>query len=112
MIKAAIFVRYNFNTKAYRRKFRATVHRSNETNRELAVRIGEFQAKWMHECHTVEEMTEVICLEQFLNAVLRDVRVWVSEKKPKTCLQAGKHADEYEQFRKRELDLDRRNDVP
>ena len=64
-IKAAIFVRYNFNTKAYRRKFRATVHRTNETNRELAVRIGKFQAKWMRECHTVEEMAEVICLESF-----------------------------------------------
>ena len=47
-----------------------------------------------------------------MNAVQRDVRVWVSEKKPKKCLQAGKLADEYEQFRKRELDLDRRNDVP
>ena len=109
-IKAAILVRYNLNTEAYRRKFRATVRRNDETNRELAVRIGEFQAKWMHECHTVEEMTEVICLEQFLNAVLRDVRVWVSEKKPKTCLQAGELGDEYEQFRKRESDLDRRND--
>ena len=32
-------------------------------------------------------MAEVIHLEQFLNAVPRDVRVWVSEKKPKICLQ-------------------------
>ena len=75
MIKAAILARYDLNTGAYRRKFQATVRRNNETNSELAVRIGEFQAKWMHECHTVEEMTEVICLEQFLNAVPRDVRV-------------------------------------
>ena len=64
----------------------------------------------MRECHTVEEMDEVIRLEQFLNAVPRDVRVWVSEKKPKTCLQAGELADEYEQFGKRKSDLDRRND--
>ena len=64
-IKATILARYDLNTEAYRWKFRATVHRNDETNRELAVRIGEFQAKWMRECHTVEEMTEVICLEQF-----------------------------------------------
>ena len=111
-IIAGILARYDLNTEAYRRKFRATVRRNDETNRELAVRIGEFQAKWMRECHTVEEMTEVICLEQFLNTVPRDVRVWVSEKKPKTCLQAGELADEYEQFMKRESDLDRRNDRP
>ena len=75
------------------------------------MKISEFQAKWMHECHTVEEMAEVICLVQFLNDVQRDVRVWVSEEKPKTCLQAGELADEYDQFRKCESDLDRRNDV-
>ena len=111
-IKTAIFTRYDLNVEAYRRKFRTTVRRSDETNRELAVRIGELQAKWMRECHTVEEMAEVIRLEQFLNAVPRDVRVWVSEKKPTTCLQAGELADEYEQLRKRESDLDRRNDGP
>ena len=112
VIKTAIFTRYDLNVEAYRRKFRATIRRSNETNRELAMRIGELQSKWMRECHIVEEMAGVIHLEQFLNAVPRDVRVWVSEKKPKTCLQAGELADEYEQFRKRESDLDRRNNRP
>ena len=66
-------MRYDLHIEAYRRKFRATVCRSDETNRELAVRIGELQAKWIRECHTVEEMAEVIRLEQFLNAVPRDV---------------------------------------
>ena len=60
---------------AYRRKFWVPIRRNDETNREVSVRISEFQAKWMRECHTVEEMTEVICLGQFLNAVPRDVRV-------------------------------------
>ena len=111
-IKTAIFTTYDLNTEAYRRKFWPTVRRSDETNRELAMRIGKLQAKWMWECHTVEEIAEVIRLEQFLNAVLRDVRVWVCEKKPKTCLQAGELADKYDQFWNCELDLDRRNDKP
>ena len=72
-IKTAIFTRYDLNIEAYRQKFQATVCRSDETNSELAVRIGKLQAKWMRECHTVEEMAEMIHLEQFLNAVPRDV---------------------------------------
>ena len=47
-----IFTRYDLNVKTYCRKFQATIRRSDETNRELAMRIGELQAKWMQECHT------------------------------------------------------------
>ena len=47
VIKTAIFTRYDLNVETYRRKFWATLCRSDETNRELAVRIGELQAKWM-----------------------------------------------------------------
>ena len=52
VIKTSIFTRYNLNVEAYRRKFHATIRRSDKTNRELAMRIGELQAKWMRECHT------------------------------------------------------------
>ena len=72
-IETAIFTRYDLNVEAYHQKFQATIRRSDDTNRELAVRIGKLQAKWMWECHTVEEMAEVIHLKQFLNAVPRDV---------------------------------------
>lgn len=60
----------------------------------------DLQLKWLCEYKTVEEMAQVIGLEQFLNTLPRDKRVWVSEKKPKTCVAAGELADEYEQVRK------------
>ena len=101
-VKAAILVRYDINEEAYRRRFRTAIRKGSETNKELATRLMDLQAKWLREHQTVEEMREVIGLEQFLNALSREKKIWVTERKPKTCIQAGELADEYEQVRKQE----------
>eukprot|EP00731_Ephydatia_muelleri_P007947 Em0004g285a len=75
-IKAAILIRYGINDEEYRRRFRSERRKDGETNRELAVRLMEWQAKWLKECHTVEDV---------LNAV-------------------GELADEYEQARRPEME--------
>ncbi|KAL5496441.1 hypothetical protein EMCRGX_G012724 [Ephydatia muelleri] len=75
-IKAAILIRYGINDEEYRRRFRSERRKDGETNRELAVRLMEWQPKWLKECHTVEDV---------LNA-------------------AGELADEYEQARRPEME--------
>ncbi len=49
----------------------------------------------------VEELREVIVMEQFLNALRPDVRLWVKERKPETV---GELADQYAQARKQTQD--------
>ena len=39
-------------------------------------------------------------LEQLVNTLPQDVRVWVKERKPKTSTEAGQLADDYIQVRK------------
>ena len=96
-IKAAILQRYDINEEAYRRRFRTTARGAGETNREYAVKLMDLQRKWLKEhTTTVEQMQEAIGLEQFLNSLPTEKRVWVYEKKPKTCVEAGELADEYE----------------
>ena len=102
-IKAAILQRYDINEEAYRRRFRTTTRGAGETNREYAVKLMDLQRKWLREHSTsVEQMQEAIGLEQFLNSLPVEKRVWVYEKKPKTCIQAGELADEYDQVRKQD----------
>lgn len=62
----------------------------------------DLQRKWLREYTTLEEVQEAIGLEQFLNSLPTEKRVWVHEKKPRTCVRAGELADEYEQVRKQE----------
>ena len=39
-------------------------------------------------------------LEQLLNALPEEVRIWVKERKPKTSAEAGQLADDYAQARR------------
>ena len=99
-LKAAILIRYDINEEAYRRRFRSAARGRGETNRELAVRMMDLQAKWLRGCKRVEEIREATGIEQFLSTMGTEKRLWLLEKKPKTCIEAGELADEFEQARK------------
>ncbi|KAL5506611.1 hypothetical protein EMCRGX_G008294 [Ephydatia muelleri] len=103
-IKAAILIRYGINDEEYRRRFRSGRRKDGETDRELAVKLMEWQAKWLKECHTVEDVLNAVGKEQFLNTLPTDKKLWVLERKPGTCVQAGELADEYEQARRPEME--------
>ena len=77
-IKAAILQRYNINEEAYRRRFCTTMRGAGETNWEYAVKLMDLQRKWLKEhTTTVEQMQEALGLEQFLNSLPTEKRVWV-----------------------------------
>ena len=42
-------------------------------------------------------MLEVFTVEQMLNSLPGGMRIWVSERKPKTAAEVGKLADDYSQ---------------
>ena len=44
-------------------------------------------------------MLEMIVVEQFLNTLPSNTRIWVTERKPKTVAEAGRLADDYIQAR-------------
>ena len=60
----------------------------------------------------MQEIKEVIGIEQFLNSLPSEKRVWVSEKKPRTCIQAGELADEYELARTQDSQGDSVDTIP
>ena len=55
-LKAAILTRYDINEEAYRRRFRSASRGRGETNRELAIRMMDLQAKWLRNCKTIEDI--------------------------------------------------------
>ena len=74
--------------------------KQGETNRELAARLGDLAEKWTQGCETKEEQKDLVILEQLVNTLPEDVRIWVKERKPKTSMEAGQLADDYIQARK------------
>ena len=93
-VKAAILRRYDIDEETYRQRFwLAAKKMPEETNRELATRLQDLFRKWTKGCDTMEKLAERMIMEQLLNTMPSSVRIWVSERKPKTSQEAGQLAD-------------------
>ena len=58
-------------------RFRSAARNEGESNRELAVRMMDWQGKWLRECKSMEDIREAVGKEQFLNSLPMDKRLWV-----------------------------------
>ena len=103
-VKEAVLRRYDINDETYRQRFRSTRRKEGEAYMELAIRLQDLLNKWTADCRTVEEVKEKFVVEQLLNTMPSDLRIWVSERKPTSGNDAGKWADDYIQARQREGD--------
>eukprot|EP00731_Ephydatia_muelleri_P002426 Em0001g2426a len=79
---------------------RSVIKSLDESHREVAVRVKDLAKKWLKQQATAEAVVEVVAQEQLLNMLPSNVRVWVRERKPTTCLEAGQLADDYAQARR------------
>ncbi|KAL5516832.1 hypothetical protein EMCRGX_G002255 [Ephydatia muelleri] len=101
-IKAAILMRYDLNEEAYRNCFRTAVPKVGETHREFSVRLMDLLSKWLREYKTVDDIQQEFGMEQLLNCLTPEKRLWLLERKPKGCVKAGEMLDTYEQARRKE----------
>ena len=58
--------------------------------------------KWTADCDTVAAISEKLLIEQLLDTMPTELRIWLSEKKPATMREAGKLADDYVLARQRD----------
>ena len=102
-VKAAIFQRYDINEETYRRRFRMVRPKENETPVELVIRVRDLAEKWLKDCGSRHAVIDAVVMEQFVDVLPDDVRVWVKERKPRSSEEAGRLAEDYRQARKTEL---------
>ena len=88
-MKAAIFQHYNINEETYCRCFRTVKPLENETPVELAIHVKYLVEKWLKDC------PNRMVKQQFVEVLLKEVKVWVKERKPKTTQEAGRLAEDY-----------------
>jgi len=81
-LKKAILRRYDVNEETYRQCFRVATWKSSETARELVVRLEDLATKWTKDCKIVEELRDAVVMEQLLNMLPKEIRVWVKERRP------------------------------
>eukprot|EP00731_Ephydatia_muelleri_P014661 Em0008g381a len=100
-LKEAILRRYDISEETYRQRFRESSKKEEESVGELAVRLTDLLQKWTKGCRTVDEIRDMLVKEQLLSSLPTDVRIHVSERKPKTSADAAELADSYLHARRR-----------
>ncbi len=60
-VKEAILGQYNVNEETYRQRFRMASMKTEETTRELRVRIEDLAKKWTKDCDTVDKLQGCDC---------------------------------------------------
>ena len=69
---------------------------------ELTVRLNDLLQKWTKECKTVQDIRDMMVQEQLLDALPRELKIWVAERKPKRSKETAELADNYLRARKHE----------
>ncbi|XP_048051185.1 uncharacterized protein LOC125271213 [Megalobrama amblycephala] len=93
-VKYAILKKYDVNAETYRQKFRSLTIEPTESPKELYSRLKELFGKWIQpKRKTVEEVSEIIILEQYLKMLSPELQVWIRERDPKTAAEAASLAD-------------------
>lgn len=65
-----------------------------ESPSALATRLTNLANKWLKVCGTAQQVVDAVVKEQLLRA-LPEVRIWVSERKPRNSTEAGRLAKDY-----------------
>lgn len=92
-VKAAILRRYEINEETHRVRFRRDKKTGGETYREWMDRLQDHFRRWIK--NQTMPLEDVMVMEQFLQGVPEDLRVWLKEKKPESLQGAAELADDY-----------------
>ncbi|XP_046958002.1 zinc finger and SCAN domain-containing protein 16 isoform X1 [Lynx rufus] len=85
----------------FRQHFRRLCYRDAPGPREALTRLWELCRRWLRpECHTKEQILDLLVLEQFLSILPRDLQQWVQAHHPNTGEEAVSVLEDLE----RELD--------
>ena len=98
MVKEAILKRYDINEEIYTQRFRGVKKKTEEAYLGFGVRLNNMFTKRTvteNEERTKEETCETIVIEQLMESLLADLKIWLRERKPKTTLEVEEWADEY-----------------
>lgn len=104
-LKAAILRRYDINEETYRQRFRSYRKQADESYGELSIRLKDLFYKWVQpKTRTKEEVSEAMILEQLLDIMPPELKVWMRERKPRSLKEASEMADNYVAARKSKKD--------
>ena len=87
-VKISIRRRFAVNAETYRQRLRAAKLKTGDDVTDLAIEVYTLTERWLQES---EDKVETVALEQYYNAIPREIAEWLRDQQPTTLMEtAGK----------------------
>ena len=97
-VKLALMKRYDLTEDGYRRKFRASKPKVDESPEQFIVRLDRYLLRWLELSNTersFEGLKDLIVKEQFIDSRPKELAIHLRERALETLVQIAKIADQY-----------------
>ena len=95
-VKKAILEHYNVNAERCRRKFRDHTWTKDQDPTEWISKGMKLMKRWLTPEQGADQMVEKIAVEQFLNGLPQEMRIWVTSQNPGTPSRVAELMESYE----------------
>jgi len=94
---------YEVSPERYRKKFSEIKKSDSENFAEFAFKMQNFFKCWLQSIDSyedIDELRQTLMIEQFLQTVSVELKIWLVDQKPKTVDEMARLADQYVALRK------------
>ena len=102
-LQAALLSAFELSPEHYRKKFRDTKKSEFENYTDFAFKLQNFFKRWLQslECYDdIDKLRQAMMMEQFLQTVAVELKIWLVDQKPKSIDEMARLADQYTALRK------------
>ena len=98
VLKKALLVAYELCPEVYRKRFRSFTKLTHDTYADFAFKLHNVFKRWLEGVKAyddIEALRQTMLLEQFFHILPDDLKLWLTDQKPKTVSEAAHLADQY-----------------
>ena len=102
-LKKAILTAYELCSEVYRKRFRTSKKVSTESHSDFAFDLTQSFKRWLISVKSwddIELLRETFLKEQFMESVPTDLKLWLTDRDPKSLEEMAKLADQFVTLRK------------
>ena len=102
-LQSALLTAYELSPEHYRKRFRDIRKSDSENYTDFAFKMQNYFKRWLNSLdsfHDIDKLRQTLLMEQFLETVSVDLKIWLVDQKPKNVDEMARLADQYVALRK------------
>ena len=103
VLKKSLLAAYELCSEVYRKKFRTSTKPTSDTYTDFAFKLYNNFKRWLEGAEAydnLEALRQVFMMEQFMDTVPADLKLWLLDQKPTTLIEMARAADKFVAVRK------------